>query len=84
MGCKACSRVSEGLITMQDNLPVIDYEKYHPGLKLQVIEDKCPRESLVWIGKPTPRDLAATEHDQLPARAEADFKTTVDQTEWRG
>ena len=85
MGCKACTKVSDGVITMQGNLPVIDYEKYVPGqLKLDVIQDKCPRESMVVIGKPTPRDLAATEHDQLPVRAEADFQTTVDQTEWRG
>ena len=84
IGCKACSKVSEGLISMEGNLPVIDYEKYHPGLKLAVIVDKCPRESLVMIGKPSPRDLAATAGEELPARVEADFKTTVDQTEWRG
>ncbi len=84
MGCKACSRVSEGLITMESNLPVINYEKYDPKLSLTVIQEKCPRESLVWVGKPTPKDLAATEHEQLPARAEADFDTTVDRADWRG
>jgi len=39
---------------------------------------------MVWIGKPTPRQLALTEGEPLPARKESEFKTTVDQTEWRG
>jgi electron transport complex protein RnfB len=84
MGCKACSKVSDGLITMKDNLPQIDYEKYDGTFKLDVIQDKCPRESMVMIGKPSPKDLAGSAADQLPARAEADFQTTVDQTDWRG
>jgi electron transport complex protein RnfB len=84
MGCKACAKASDGLITVKDNLPTIDYDKYDVGLKLTVIQEKCPRESMMWIGKPTPRDLAATEHAELPPRVEADFKTTVDQTEWSG
>jgi RnfABCDGE-type electron transport complex B subunit len=83
-GCKSCMKVSEGLITVKDNLPTIDYQKYDPGFSLQVIQDKCRRESMVWIGKPTPKDLAATADKELPARLEADFKTSVDQTEWRG
>jgi electron transport complex protein RnfB len=84
IGCKACTRIEKGLITMKDNLPVMDMEKYQPKLNLQGIQDKCPREALVWIGKPTPEDLAATADEELPERAEADFKTTVDDAEWRG
>lgn len=84
IGCKACTRIEKGLIAMQDNLPVIDMDKYEPTLKLQDIQNKCPREALVWIGKPSPADLEATKDDELPKRAEADFQTTVDQAEWRG
>ena len=83
-GCKSCMKVSEGLITVTDNLPAINYDLYDPTKSLTVIQDKCRRESLVWIGKPTPRDLAATEDKALPDRLVADFKTSVDQTEWRG
>jgi electron transport complex protein RnfB len=84
IGCKACARIVSDLITIQNNLPVFDYDKYDPSKDLQAIIDKCPRASLVWIGKPTARDLQETAEEALPARIEANFKTTVDKTEWRG
>lgn len=83
-GCKSCARANPDLISIVDNLPVIDYKKYDPKASLQVVQDKCRRESMVWIGKPTPRQLELTEGEAMPARQEAEFKTTVDQTEWRG
>ena len=88
IGCKACERVSS-LFTMRDNLPALDYEVYRPddGEQLEGIDksiEKCPMESLVWVGEPTPEDILATQDEELPARAEADFKTTVDQAEWWG
>ena len=45
---------------------------------------KCPAKRLEMIGKPTERDLAATADQQAPTVAEADFKTTVDKTDWHG
>lgn len=84
IGCKACTRVEKGLINMKDNLPIVDWEKYDPSMNLMGVQEKCPREALVWIGKPTADDIAATKDDDMPVRAEADFKTTVDQAEWRG
>ena len=88
IGCKACERVS-GLFTMRDNLPALDYEVYQPGdgEQLEGIDksiEKCPMESLIWVGEPTPEDILATQDEELPARAEADFKSTVDQAEWWG
>ena len=38
----------------------------------------------IFVGKPSPEDLAAVEHEELPEAVTADFKTTVDDTEWRG
>lgn len=84
IGCKACARVIKGLITMKDNLPQMNMDAYKPELELQEVQNKCPREALVWIGKPTEADLRATEDEEAPRRAEADFKTTVDDAEWRG
>jgi RnfABCDGE-type electron transport complex B subunit len=88
IGCKACERVSD-LLVMQGNLPVLDYDTYEPdeaphaeGLDKSI--EKCPMESLIWVGEPTPEDILDTADEELPARAEADFKTTVDQAEWRG
>jgi len=41
-------------------------------------------ESLFFIGKPTPEQMAAVADEEMPGRVEADFQTTVDDTEWRG
>ena len=88
IGCKACERAS-GLFTMRDNLPALDYDVYEPAdnEQLEGIDkslEKCPMESLIWVGEPSPEDLLATRDEELPARAEADFETTVDRTEWWG
>ena len=84
IGCKACTRVSD-LMKMFDNLPVLDYDAYEPGRPdLPKSVEKCPMESLVWVGEPTERDLLAAADEVLPERIEADFETTVDHAEWRG
>ncbi len=83
IGCKACTRIGE-LLKMDGNLPRIDYESYDPETAFQPILDKCNMESLVFVGKPTEADLAAVAHEEVPERVKADFKTTVDDTEWRG
>jgi Na+-translocating ferredoxin:NAD+ oxidoreductase RNF subunit RnfB len=86
IGCISCSACAKkcGLMRMENNLSQIDYDAYtdHPDLALAV--EKCPRESLIYVGKPSPQDLAQVAEEELPARIEADFQTTVDETEWRG
>jgi ferredoxin len=84
IGCKACERFNKDLFKVVDNLPRIDYERYDPAQDLQVILDKCPMKGLIYVGKPTPRDLAAAAGKKLAEPVQADFKTTADQTEWRG
>lgn len=83
IGCTGCSRKAE-LVAMEGNLPIIDYDHYESEEQFAVARDKCPRESLLVVGKPTAEDLAAVAHEELPDRIEADFKTTMDDTEWRG
>lgn len=83
IGCQACSRHAE-LMQMEGHLPIIDYDRYTSGDHFGVAVGKCPRESLVYVGKPTPEDVAAVADEVLPERIEADFQTTVDDTEWRG
>ena len=84
IGCKACARVND-LIQIENNLAGIDYDKYEPEkADFEAALEKCPRESLVFVGKPSPGDLAAVAEEELPERVEADFKSTVDDTEWRG
>ena len=57
---------------------------YDADADLAPVIAKCPRESLVYVGKPSEKDLAAVADEDLPDRVEVDFKTTVDDTEYRG
>jgi len=83
IGCKACSRNAE-LMEMDGNLPRIDYARYDETADFTTARKKCPREGMLDVGKPRPEDLAAVADEAMPGRIEADFKTTVDDTEWRG
>lgn len=85
LGCKACTRVSD-MFTVEDNLSTINYENYRPDRldELLAASNKCPRNRLVFVGKPTDKDLSAAEGLELPEVVKPDFKTTVDDTEWRG
>ena len=85
LGCKACARLDPDVISMDGALPTIDYDRYDPDdAALQKVLEKCPRKRLLLVGKPTARDLAAVADEELPESVQADFKTTVDDTEWRG
>jgi len=85
IGCKACTKAENSPLVMLGNVPVIDYEKYDPSQDLLPVLDKCRMESLVFVGKPTPKDLAAVAEEELPkGPIRADFKTTADDAEWRG
>ncbi|MFO7963494.1 MAG: RnfABCDGE type electron transport complex subunit B [Desulfobacterales bacterium] len=85
IGCKACSRVSN-LFTINDNLAAIDYDAYDPDDMEDALKavEKCPRKSLVFIGKPSESDLAAVGDREIPDVVEPEFKTTVDDTKWWG
>lgn len=83
IGCGICQKLNE-LFTVADNLAGIDYDRYDPEADLAPVLAKCPREGLVYVGKPSEKDLAAVADEHLPDRVEADFKTTVDDTDYRG
>jgi len=85
LGCTACSRIAPDLIKMEDNLPTLDYDQYDPQTsELAKVLEKCPRKRLIFVGKPSEKDLAAVADEELPEPVAPDFKTTVDDTEWRG
>jgi H+/Na+-translocating ferredoxin:NAD+ oxidoreductase subunit B len=85
MGCKACTKMSE-LFSVENNLSSINYEMYSaeclPGLVAAC--QKCPQERLVFVGQPTDRDLRKVAKEEVPDLVLPAFKTTVDDTEWRG
>lgn len=80
IGCSACTKPSDGLIEMVNDLPVVNYDKDSSGIDLHKSIEKCPRESLVFIGLHKDKKKAKGQ----PERIEANFATTIDQTEWRG
>jgi H+/Na+-translocating ferredoxin:NAD+ oxidoreductase subunit B len=81
IGCGACARASD-LFTIEDNLSTINYDAYEPVCSLDVIKacDKCPRHRIVFVGKKD-ADESITFSGEV---VEPDFKTTLDDTEWRG
>jgi RnfABCDGE-type electron transport complex B subunit len=85
IGCKACTRFAQ-LLSVEGNVAQIDYETYDPGQAEDFDKaiDKCPMEALVYVGKPSERDLAATTEEELPARITDNFETTADKTDWWG
>lgn len=86
LGCKACERASGGAIKVQNNLPAISYEDYDPNTMNAAIlaMEKCPMQRLLYVGKPSPEDVGKVNNEAIPQVVTADFKTTVDNTAWRG
>ncbi len=85
IGCKACSRLSDVFqFKGEAKLPSIDYDSYRPGMDFQEVMDKCPMKGMLYVGKPTDRDIDATKDEEAPQVVTVDFKTTVDDAEWRG
>ncbi len=84
IGCKLCAKAND-LFSMEGNLPVLDYDRYDPSTAdFTEALDKCRMESLITVGVPSAAQKEAVADEELPERIEADFKTTVDDTEWRG
>lgn len=86
IGCKLCQKLAAGLISVEDNIPTVDYDAYDPDDMdaLETAIAKCPAKRLEMIGLPSERDLAATADREAPIVAEEDFKTTVNGTDWHG
>lgn len=85
LACKACERTCK-MFSVQNNLSTIDYDNYTLENLTAGLEaaEKCPRNRLVFVGIPSERDILEAAKEDLPEVIEADFKTTVDDTEWRG
>ena len=85
IGCGQCARTSR-LFKIENNLSTIDYEAYTADCLPEVLAacEKCKRQRLVFVGKPTPEDLEKTKDEELPDVVAPAFRTTVDDMEWRG
>lgn len=86
IGCRACAKRSPLFHFDANNLPVIHYEEYDPAHmeSVELAIEKCPMKGLIFVGKPKKKDLDKTAGDDVPTLVTADFKTTVDDTDWQG
>jgi len=87
IGCGACARTSD-LFTLENNLSSIDYDAWEETeeCSLEVLDacKKCRRQRLVFVGRPTTDEAEKAAVLEAPEVVEPDFKTSVDDTEWRG
>lgn len=85
IGCGACARASN-LFSLQNNLSTINYDAYKSKCSSDELKacETCKRKRLVFVGKPTAQDLEKAKDLEAPVLVEPDFKTTVDDMEWRG
>ncbi|MFH1185898.1 MAG: RnfABCDGE type electron transport complex subunit B [Chloroflexota bacterium] len=86
IGCRACERAAGDVFKVEENLSHINYDAYDPEKMdaARVAVQKCPMKRIVEIGKPSSKDIDATKEKEVPSIVQADFKTTVDKTEWHG
>ena len=84
--CKACTR-NCSFFTIKDNLSSFNYDGYDSENMDDIIKaaDKCPRNAIRLVGKPAEKtSLDSVDEDGAAKIITPDFKTTVDDTEWRG
>ena len=73
IGCGLCARKQPDVIHMENNLAIIDYERYTGDEDFGPVVEKCPMESLVNFGKPS------REHEEALADTGAADTGTADQ-----
>ena len=83
IGCKLCQKAME-VFGISDNVARLDYDRYEPGMDFAKALEKCPRQIMFYVGKPSARDLAAVADEELPERVTDQFETTADKAQWRG
>ena len=87
LGCSACARVQPELFSVQNGLSVIDYANYTGDEDFEPVLKKCPRESLIVFGQPSPRqeeELADVDAVTWSGRPELPQRPTEEDMNWRG
>lgn len=51
VGCGLCAKLAPNSFQIQQNLAVLDYEKYGSREELDKAREKCPRAMMVFVGK---------------------------------
>lgn len=86
IGCKACQRAAGNLFSVENGVARINYDEYDPeSMEAALLAvEKCPMKRIIEVGQPSAGDLDKVKDEEAPEIVKADFKTTVDETEWQG
>jgi Na+-translocating ferredoxin:NAD+ oxidoreductase subunit B len=82
LGCRLCQKLMD-VFEVKNNVSTVNYEKYHPGMDFSQVIAKCPGGVMLYVGKPSEKDLAAVAGEETPAIVTDKFKTTADEAVWR-
>ena len=83
IGCKLCTKLMD-VFEVSENVARLNYDTYTVDSDFSEPLNKCPMEGMIFVGKPTPEDLAAVADREVPDRLVDEFKTTADEADWRG
>lgn len=81
IACKACTKVNSNY-KMTGNLARLDYDSYDISSNFDAAIAKCPRKCILPAGIPAQKHPIKDE--EVPVRIDADFKSSVEDSEWRG
>lgn len=87
IGCSACQRIEQELFQISGGLAAIDYDQYTGDEDFDRVLEKCPAESLVLLGKPTPdylEELAEVEAVTRADRSPLPVRPTAEDLDWHG
>lgn len=85
LGCSICTKVSHDVFQIQNNVATVNQDAVAENIiGIKTAMEKCPRHSIVLVGKPSSKDLEMTKDIVDALIAMPEFKTTVDEMKWRG
>ena len=83
LGCKLCQKMLD-VFEVRDNISTLNYDRYDQDTDFSKVLAKCPGGAMLFLGKPSDKDLAAVADEELPPVITDQFETTADKADWRG
>lgn len=85
LACAICAKVNQDVFQVQDGISTINQDAVQENIiGIKTAMEKCPRHSIVLVGMPSTKDLEMTQDIVDALIAMPEFKTTVDEMNWRG
>lgn len=85
LGCSICAKVNQDVFHVQNNIATVNQDTVPQNIiGIKTAMEKCPRHSIVMVGSPSTKDIDMTKDIVEALIAMPEFKTTVDEMNWRG